>query len=318
MKIKKDPEISIIIPLYNTEKYITKCLHSIKKQVFSSYELIIIDDCSTDNSANIVNDFRTENSNIDCIFVQNSKNEGASYARNLGLQMARGKYICFVDSDDILHPEFLLLLHHQIQLEKSDITFCGYNRCYDSKIIPYEKTWKYPKSKSIFKLKLNYILGKTHICHCTILYRRSFLSKINLQYHPNCFNAADTEFVTKMLFNNPHFSCVQSSLYYYVIHENSISTSVPSSKNFDGYFAYKRACEYIKNPLWKILFILNRESREIMHIVEKFYKCNMELPYYFCSKYKILFMLIVNMLIYKSKRSYMLLKYFCCTQFKKE
>lgn len=313
----KNIDISIIVPLYNSELYIEKCLQSIRNQTFKSYELIIVNDFSTDNSIEIVYNFIAQNPDINSIFVHNNENKGDNYSRNLGFRIATGEFVCFLDSDDILHPEFLSLLYSKLQSQNADLVFCGYNRCYGTKVIPYEKTWKYPQYNSIFKLKLDFMLGRTHICHCTIMYRRSFLYKTRLKYYPNCYTSGDTEFVTKILFNNPHFSCVPQSLYYYIIHKNSISTSNPSAKKFDGYYAYERARKYIKNPIWKFIFIITRETRKVTHIIEEFYENNVELPYFFCSKYKILFMLFINMLSKKTKHAYILLKYFWCTYIKK-
>lgn len=309
--------ISIIMPLYNVEKFVEKCLESVKNQTFSAYELIIVNDCSTDNSALYVHKFMKDNPKIKCTFIQNNQNMGDNYSRNVGLQIAQGKYICFLDSDDTWHTEFLSLLYGEIQSQNADLVFCGYDRCFKTKVLPYDKTWQYPRYNSIFRLKLNYLLGKTHICHCTVLYHQSFLLQTGLQYTVGCQNAGDTEFITKILFNNPRFSCVPQSLYYYNIHVGSISTSYPSSQKFDGYFAYERAKEYIKNPFWKVLFVLTRESRKITHIIEEFYEYNLELPYLFCSKQKIMFLLFVNMILRRTKQSRNLLQYFYHTYIKK-
>lgn len=95
-----DVKISVIIPIYNCEDYIKQCLDSIKDQSLNDIEIICIDDASTDNTLNIINDFSKKDKRIKCIMQ--SKNFGAGPARNRGLELARGEYISFVDSDDFI------------------------------------------------------------------------------------------------------------------------------------------------------------------------------------------------------------------------
>lgn len=102
------PYFSIIIPVYNVEKYLSECLNSIIKQNFTDYELILINDGSKDNSLNICNDFQKKDNRIILI---NQKNGGPSSARNAGLNHAKGKYIMFVDSDDWIEPNTLQILY---------------------------------------------------------------------------------------------------------------------------------------------------------------------------------------------------------------
>ena len=98
------PEISIVVPVYNLEKWIGRCLDSLAKQTFSNFEVLLIDDGSTDGSPAICCDFCAADSRFGYI---RQENRGASAARNTGLDKARGEYICFVDADDILEPTYL-------------------------------------------------------------------------------------------------------------------------------------------------------------------------------------------------------------------
>lgn len=311
--------ISVIIPTFNAQQYIERCLCSIKEQTFRDFEIIVIDDCSCDQTTSCINKFITENPQISCLLVKNSSNHGDTYSRNIGIRIAKGTYICTIDADDLLHSEFLMLLYNKARETNAQFVFCGYDRCRKDKVVPYVPTWTYPDYNSIFKLKYAFLTTKTHICHCTILYDRDFLLQNNLFYSESCRFAGDTEFVTKVLFNNPRFACVPKSLYYYFIHENSISTSTPSEANFDGYYAYERVKAYLKNPLWKLLFLFTRESREVFHIIESFYSRNMDLPSLFCSKYKIIILLIINTLrkYKKDNEAKKILKQFYRKYFKK-
>lgn len=110
--MKKNLEFSVIIPVYNCEPYIKKCLNSILNQEYSSYELIIIDDGSNDNSQNIVDDYKRKYKNIKVLHKQNG---GVSAARNDGIELASGKYITFVDCDDYVVEDYFLKLHSIVE-----------------------------------------------------------------------------------------------------------------------------------------------------------------------------------------------------------
>lgn len=310
--------ISIIMPLYNNEDYIEQCLEGIMNQNFQEFELIIVNDCSTDNSESKVQKFISKNPSLQYIYIKNKQNRGPSYSRNIGLQKATGDFVCFLDSDDIYHPDFLKLLYYKIMAENTDLVFCGYNRCKFDGVTPYTQTWKYPDYKSIFRLKMDFLLGNTQICHCTVLYKKEFLLQKKLQYVEGCRSAADTEFIVKVLFCNPSFSCVPDALYNYIIHPGSISTKPPSIEKIDGYYAYERARKYIQNPFWKLFFLLTKESRKIARLVDEFQKNNLNLPLLFCSKYKIVFFLANNLVIKRTSSAYLTLIQFYSHYIRKE
>ena len=96
--------VSIIVPVYNVEKYIDRCINSIIDQDYANWELILIDDGSTDNSGKRCDQYASERSNI---YVIHQKNQGVSTARNVGIQIAKGEYFLFVDSDDWISPQML-------------------------------------------------------------------------------------------------------------------------------------------------------------------------------------------------------------------
>ena len=113
----KNNLISIIVPIYNSENYIKKCLDSILAQTYSNLEVILIDDGSTDNSYNICKDYQKKDNRI--VLLQ-QKNAGVSRARNHGLEVAKGEYIGFVDSDDLLDENWYVILDLIKNLIKSN------------------------------------------------------------------------------------------------------------------------------------------------------------------------------------------------------
>ena len=118
----KKNRISVIVPIYNVEKYLDRCINSILNQSFKDIELILVDDGSPDNCPVICDNYEKKDSRIKVI---HKKNEGLGLARNSGLQIATGKYVYFVDSDDYLDDNCLQILYETIENEKSDICFGG-------------------------------------------------------------------------------------------------------------------------------------------------------------------------------------------------
>ena len=122
------PAISIIIPVYNKAAYLKDCLFSVLGQTFTDFELILVDDCSTDESRDICEDFAFQDPRVR--FLPLEKNLGASGARNQGLAAAKGGYISFIDADDRVEPNLLERLYGAMNRERAGIAVCGY--CYEA------------------------------------------------------------------------------------------------------------------------------------------------------------------------------------------
>lgn len=104
--------ISIVIPVYNVENFLERCITSVLNQTFENIEIILVNDGSTDNSLRICQQYEKIDSRI---FIINQENQGLSAARNSGINQARGKYICFIDSDDWIHEKYLEILYNDIE-----------------------------------------------------------------------------------------------------------------------------------------------------------------------------------------------------------
>lgn len=120
-----EPKVSIIVPAYNTEKYISKCLESLVNQTLKEIEIILIDDGSKDNTLNIAKSFMEKDSRIKIISQTNQK-QGA--ARNQGMRVAKGEYIGFVDSDDWVDLDYFEKLYNSAKKYDTDIACAGYKR----------------------------------------------------------------------------------------------------------------------------------------------------------------------------------------------
>ena len=123
--------VSIIVPIYNSEKYLRPCIESLCNQSHADIEIILVDDGSSDSSGAICDDFANKDPRIKVVHKQNG---GVSAARNDGLDMACGKYIMFVDSDDFLHPQAMEICFSFAEKDSSDLVAFTYDRAYRTKL----------------------------------------------------------------------------------------------------------------------------------------------------------------------------------------
>ena len=131
--------ISVLVAVYNVEDFLGRCLDSIINQTYKNIEIIIIDDGSTDNSKKICEDFASLDSRIKLLHI---KNMGLSYVRNFGIELAKGKYISFVDGDDYLENDYIETLYNNLIKYNADLSCCSYYRVFDDSIIPRNKSDK--------------------------------------------------------------------------------------------------------------------------------------------------------------------------------
>ena len=137
------PLISVIVPVYNVEQYLEKCLRSILTQTYSALEIIAIDDGSSDNSGRICDQLAMQDKRIKVI---HTANKGVAAARNTGISIANGEYISFVDSDDYLEPDFYEYLLSLMIKSNADISYCSYRKVYESNV--------YDKSNGISRIQI--------------------------------------------------------------------------------------------------------------------------------------------------------------------
>ena len=120
-----DVKISVVVPVYNAAAFLSETLDSLRRQSFRDYEVVLVDDGSTDESPAILDDFCAQNGRFRALHLPNT---GVYNARLTGIRAARGAYIAFCDSDDLVHPDFLEKLCQQAEKTGADITVCGYTR----------------------------------------------------------------------------------------------------------------------------------------------------------------------------------------------
>ena len=225
-------EISIIVPVYKVEKYLKKCVDSILAQTFSDFELILVDDGSPDNSGRICDDYAKKDARVRVVHKQNG---GLSSARNAGIEVAKGKYLGFVDSDDYIAEDMYELLYKAIIKEEADLSICGIYDVYEGKDPIIKPTIK--KTVTAEEALLLILQGNIISVHAVNkLYKRELFSTIRYpegKYHEDSFIIVD-------LLNQCHKVAIDSEQKYYYYHRlGSINTESFSEKQFE----FIEACE---------------------------------------------------------------------------
>ncbi len=157
--------ITVIIPIYNVEKFLERCITSVINQTYKSIEILLINDGSPDNSDKIMEKYAKKDNRIKCFY---KKNGGLSDARNYGLKHAKGKYVCFIDSDDYIDKNYVLKLYDSIKQNSSEIAWCDFNMVDDSgitgEIIQTEDDlWSFEMPSACNKLFLKSLFTKNEI-----------------------------------------------------------------------------------------------------------------------------------------------------------
>lgn len=223
------PKISIIIPVYNTEKYIEKCFESVKSQVFKDLEIIVVDDGSNDNSKQVINNWQEKNKDINCKYFY-KENGGLSSARNYGILEARGDYIMFLDSDDYLDVNLFTRLENSINEEADVIKFKMIKVAEDGSII--QKVGGPIFKKCSGEEALKQLIGNDNFMDvaCIYLYKREYFLRYKFEY--NIVNKYHEDFgLTPIIIANAKsFISTDVYGYYYIQTKNSITRNEDYNK----------------------------------------------------------------------------------------
>jgi glycosyltransferase involved in cell wall biosynthesis len=167
------PLISIIIPFYNVELYLFDCLNSILDQTYTNFELIMINDGSTDTSLFIANKFKINNPELK-ITIIDQENHGQAFSRNVGMKFSKGEYISFVDSDDLIEPTMLQEMIETMIIYDLDVVNCSYLNFYNNPKLNYISSLNTRYNKILFEGK-DYFKLKPSVSPCDKLYKAQFL-----------------------------------------------------------------------------------------------------------------------------------------------
>ena len=229
-------KISVIVAVYNTEKYIEKCLNSLLNQTYQNLEIIVVEDGSTDNSKEVLKKY-SHNDKIKLIY--NKKNSGLSYSRNVGLENATGDYIGYIDSDDYVDLDYYEKLMQAIIDNKADIAIC------DMKIVDEEtNTEVISKCCNSDKFNVyNVVNNGLAASACNKLFKKELISKY--KFAEGKVNE-DIAVVIPTIVEAKKISYA-NTYYYYVQRGGSIQNSSFSDKRFDIFYGVKTTLERIKD-----------------------------------------------------------------------
>lgn len=274
------PRISVIIPIYNVEKYLERCVDSVLAQTFTDIELILVDDGSTDSSSAMCDAFAAEDDRIRVIHKQNG---GLSDARNAGIEAAAGEYIGFVDSDDYIDADMYEFLYGIAQKENADVAMCELYHCYAGKDIFRHSADYYEVTDSIGAVRCVLESKITSVTAVNKLYRKELFA--NLRFRKGK-TAEDAFIMVDLLSKAKTVVITNAQKYYYFHREGSITTKPFNTRDLDAVEAYeynaKRALELsddladvvLLRRCWARFYILDKmmlSDGNYDHSIEKEY-----------------------------------------------
>lgn len=231
-------KVSVVIPVYNTEKYVREAIESIIHQSLKELEIIIINDGSTDGSPEILKEISNTDHRIQ---VYTQTNQGQSTARNFGISHARGKYIYFMDSDDLLEEDALEACYLKCEEMQLDFVFFDAQSFYENNIknapsLNYRRTGKLEEKvyNGSEALKLQLQNKEYTPSPCLNLIRKGFLEKIYLQFYPGIVHE-DQLFTTLLYLQATRTACIKRTFFQRRMRQNSIMTCQFAYRNIEGY-----------------------------------------------------------------------------------
>lgn len=239
-------EISIIVPVYKVEKYLEKCVDSILAQTFTDFELILVDDGSPDNSGTICDEYAKKDPRVKVIHKENG---GLSSARNAGIDIAKGKYLGFIDSDDYIADDMYELLYNNIIRENADLSICGIYDVYkgkEPKVLPDFR--KVCTKEETIKMILEAKIVSVHAVNK--LYKRSLFNEVR---YPIGIITEDAAIILDVVNQCKKIIIDTSQKYFYYHRENSISSNKFSIRDLDTIKVWEKNEKWIieKYPILK-------------------------------------------------------------------
>ena len=262
--MSKNPLISIIIPVYNVEKYIAKCATTLFEQDFDSIEYIFVNDCSPDNSMQILQSVieKYPNRKNDIKIVNNAQNSGSSLTRKNGLDNANGEYILFIDSDDWVELDMVSSMYKKAKNDNADIVWCDYYLNYENKEIYCKEKYDEIKNNDYLKACLS---GSVN----SYIWNKLVKNKLyeNLEF-PKFSLFEDTFIMTQLFYKTKKISYLPKAFLHYnqmnlssIVSSNSIEKKINDSKEM-----YNSVCnfliqnniydKYIKDVKMRIVWIV--------------------------------------------------------------
>lgn len=259
--MKEKPKISIIIPCYNVAKYLKECLDSVVNQTLKDIEIICINDGSTDNTLNILEEYAKED---DRIRVFSQENKGVAVARNIGLEQVQGEYIMFADPDDYFIKNAFKIALNKIEDTNSDICIFNHYELNENEITENKNFNVTNKTKENLVEYSIYVWDK--------IYRTKFIKRNNITFCEGLKTAEDVTFSLICLFNKAKYTILKKPLYVYRIDNPNSATKDPNNIKNDilAFRTIYNLSMFQKQPLKLQLQIVARSCSGCLYYYEKF------------------------------------------------
>lgn len=242
--MKKQKLVSIIVPIYNVEKYLSECIDSILRQSYDNLEIILVNDGATDSCGLICDQYACKDKRI---VVIHKENGGLSDARNAGLSHAHGEYIAFVDSDDYIEADMISELYNTCQGQNADVAVCGrrqaWENCNSSPMFCVDKLIEYSPKQAIEQILLN---GTMDSAAWDKLYKSNLFD--NMRYPVGVLHE-DVNFTSRLLYKANKVVKIPYIGYNYRMRIGSITKQAFKPQKMDLYYQTKMLCEFVKSHL---------------------------------------------------------------------
>jgi len=277
-------KISVVVPVYNVEKYLRRCLDSVLSQTFHDLEIIVVDDGSTDQSGVICDEYAKCDSRVRVIHKENG---GLSSARNCGIEKATSPYIGFIDSDDYIKEDMYEVLYNTITGQDSDVAMCNLIHCYDGEAAdtPVDEEVLYLNSEEAIKMVFE--AKKTSVTAVNKLYKKEIFEEIR---YPIGKLSEDAFVIVEILMKAKKIVYTSAQEYYYVHRRNSITSSGFKERDLNVIEAYEKNLALIRKnypqleSLGKMRLIWAH-----FYVIDKMYQSNMDLKNaHFCQVRKVI------------------------------
>jgi glycosyltransferase involved in cell wall biosynthesis len=236
-------KISVIIPVFNIEKYLQRCVDSVVYQTFRDFELILVDDCSTDGSPAICDEYARKDSRVKVI--HNAQNQGSSKARKTGLDAASGDYVLFVDSDDWTESDMLEAMYEKAASDGLDMVYCGLYRNTETEQLESDSPFLDDKTEMIKEIAA---WKRFSPAVWNKLVKRAVYQKVKFPY---ANYGEDRQIIVQAIYYADKIGYTKKCLYHYYVNETSLCNSDGKSR------ILKRYCDSAEIMIWTINFLNN-------------------------------------------------------------
>ncbi|MCR5769647.1 MAG: glycosyltransferase [Butyrivibrio sp.] len=250
-----EPLITVIVPIYHVEKYLHRCIDSIIDQTYRNLEIILVDDGSDDGCPEICDEYAGKDNRI---VVIHKENGGLSDARNKGIEIAKGEYLAFVDSDDYIHKDMYQIMMDSLFSSESDICMCSYKYVYDGKAKEKDNTYGSDYKTEIIDGKSaqnNYYMGDKKL-ELTVAWNKLYKRELFRELRYPKGKIFEDEYTTyKALYKSNKICIVDLPLYYYLQRNDSIIGEMNGQRDSKVVEAYLQRIDFYKSnkeeSLWQ-------------------------------------------------------------------